>query len=460
MIQPYHLNDLMTFRTALIPAAFVLMSLAGCASYSAHPLDLALPLHRSLGAMNHTLPGGRVIDIGGALSAQDIGGLALLNDPTLQAARAQRNAAGAAFFAAGLLPDPQVGLGFMALLGGPGSAPSITGSISQDIGALITYRVRRASARAGVQKVNADLLWQEWQTLARAETLAVAVYADQQSVQALDEQRRLLGGLAANTQAAVQAGNLRLDESAPSAAALAGVDTALDTARHQLLSDQSALDAMLDLSPDIVLNIAAPDFPAIPAAYMANHLADLAQRRPDLIALQLGYAQSDADLRAAILTQFLPLSLGLTGGSDTSQVNSLGPNVTLNLPIFNGNRGNIAVARATRTQLRVQFTASLAGAQSQAETAYADLAQLDDELQRAADARAAAGDAARQARQAYEGNNIDARSYVDLATAAEARDLEFIALSQRLQTGRIALAGLLGIGLPPVTLADFTKAKP
>ncbi|HQU01176.1 MAG TPA: hypothetical protein PLI12_01875, partial [Acetobacteraceae bacterium] len=62
--------------------------------------------------------------------------------------------------------------------------------------------------------------------------------------------------------------------------------------------------------------------------------------------------------------------------------------------------------------------------------------------------------------QAYQGNNIDARSYVDLATAAEARDLEFIALSQRLQTGRIALAGLLGIGLPAVTIVDFTKAKP
>ena len=40
--------------------------------------------------------------------------------------------------------------------------------------------------------------------------------------------------------------------------------------------------------------------------------------------------------------------IGATGGRDTSDVRTLGPQITFDLPIFDRNQGNIVVEEATR----------------------------------------------------------------------------------------------------------------
>jgi hypothetical protein len=103
-----------------------LIGLVGCTAYRAATL-------------NHKLPDGELVPSAMPLTIQNVAALAVLNDPDLIAARARHGVAEADLLSAGLLPDPSITGGFAAFISGPGNVPSISGSLPQDVSALITY---------------------------------------------------------------------------------------------------------------------------------------------------------------------------------------------------------------------------------------------------------------------------------------------------------------------------------
>ena len=82
-------------------------------------------------------------------------------------------------------------------------------------------------------------------------------------------------------------------------------------------------------------------------------------QRLDLKALQAGYASQEASVRKAVLDQFPALSLTVTGTRDNTGNKLLGPSVNFTLPLWNRNRGGIAIAEATRSALKAEYEARL-----------------------------------------------------------------------------------------------------
>jgi outer membrane protein TolC len=433
-----------------VKPTFVCLGLSGCAAYHAAPLNLTSPLKNSLAGLEHILPDGQHIALAPPLPLTSVAALAVLNDPDLIAARTQSGVGKADLLTAGLLPDPSITGGFAALISGPGSIPAITGGFTEDLSALITYRVNVAGAKAGLAAINAGILWQEWQVAGQAEALCIAIDADNKTIASLRADDTMLSQVNAATQSQVNAANLTLAASSASLAALAATQTALNTAIQSRDQDRDQLDALLGLHPGIEIPVILAPPAAIPAGAVAQAIGTLAQRRPDLIALRYGYTQADAKLRAAILSQFLPISLGGTAGRDTSNVWSAGPQLTLNLPLFNRNQGGIAAANAARTQLAAQFAASLATATAAAEALQARIGVLQVQS-RIADAQAqTAASIAAQAQTAFANGALDALSAVNLQTAAGDRQREAVALHAQLLTASLSLHTMLGIGLPPI----------
>ena len=191
---------------------------------------------------------------------------------------------------------------------------------------------------------------------------------------------------------------------------------------------------------------------------IAPALATLPRRRPDLIALRYGYAQADARLRAAILTQFLPISVGAAYGRDTSGVITAGPQMSLTLPLFNRNQGGIAAAQATRAALLAQYAAALANAEGGARALYTSILLLRtqaDIAQREADQAAAM---AKSARIAFAEGQISATALANLQSTAGERERAYIGLRGQLQSSEISLATLLGLGLPPLAASPKEQA--
>ena len=72
-----------------------------------------------------------------------------------------------------------------------------------------------------------------------------------------------------------------------------------------------------------------------------------------------GYGVAEAELHKAVLDQFPNLSLTVAGARDTADNYTVGPAVGFTLPLWNRNRGGIAIARATREQLHAEYDARL-----------------------------------------------------------------------------------------------------
>jgi outer membrane protein TolC len=171
---------------------------------------------------------------------------------------------------------------------------------------------------------------------------------------------------------AVAQGNLPLSSAAADLAPLADLDKTIDDLDRQQQARRHDLNALLGLEPEVELRLAPHiRLPVVERSAIEQELPKLPNRRPDLVALRLGYAAQEEKLRGAILGQFPALVLGGIGGTDTTPVGSVGPSITPNLPVFNHNEGNIAIEQATRQKVHNEYTAWLTTTVSEVETLLA-----------------------------------------------------------------------------------------
>lgn len=235
-------------------------------------------------------------------------------------------------------------------------------------------------------------------------------------------------------------------------AAESGAQRDLATARLTLLKDWQDLDALLGLQPAARFTIAAPAPVKLPEN-IDPLIASVPARRPDLVALKLGYDAGSSDVRAAILGQFPAFALGVAGGSDTTSVSSLGPQITFDLPIFNRNQAKIAASEATRLALHAQYQARLDDAEGKVRSLLARAHVVEADLERARAAAASARSLSGNAQRAYAQGNLSQRDLTDYQTTALERQLDVLAYERSLTEDSLALSVELGLGLPATTPA-------
>jgi len=439
-------------RRIKLPHAFasfavIVLTLSGCATYRPLELSSTAPLALNVASLDHEILGAQ------PLTVTQVEILAVKNNPELVAARAQRQIAQAQLLQAGLLPNPQVTGAILPLVAGVGTTTAWTAGLSQDIRTLITLSSTRRAAQASADQVDAQVLWQEWQTIGQARLLAVDIIETERLMAILRQNRDLLASRYEKSRKAVLAGNQTLTASAPDLAALQAIASQLRDQERQQLARRHQLAALLGLAPDALLALANKvDLPSWNSDAVNEALSTLAYRRPDLVALQLGYRAQDAKLRAAILSQFPNLTLGITGGSDNSNVRNLGPQITLELPVFNQNQGNIAIETATRQQLHAEHTARLMSATGQVRAMATEIKLISQQLQSVRKEMAGARQIAAKAEAAFKEGNIDERSYVDLVVTRINKEQEIVTMEQSLLDRQIAIATLIGAGMPAILL--------
>ena len=432
--------------------SIALLFLAACQSYSSLPLDARPDLAKQLRDLDFG-PAASTIDPAYPLTIGAISVLAVRNNPDLRAARAERGVAAAQVLQAGILPNPSLNASYALLLGGPGTVGAIAASLGQDVKSLVTLRAKRRTAVAAAESVDASLIWQEWQTIGKARLLVVDLVAGERQRRLLARTLTVLEQRLGRERQAVAQGNATLITLVPALAAVADLHKQTDDIDRQQQTRNQDLDVLLGLAPNVTLQLDERlDLPPIEPPAVEALLPTLADRRPDLIALQLGYRSQEEKLRTAILAQFPALVMGATGGRDTSDVRTLGPQITLDVPIFDRNQGNIAVEQATRQKLHDEFTSRIATAKAEVQSMLADQALIARQLKALrAEVQRLEADAA-QGEAAYRAGNIDMRSYVDLVAAALAKEQELIAREQLSLEQQVAIATLIGAGMPTVAI--------
>jgi outer membrane protein, heavy metal efflux system len=430
--------------------------LGGCALYHRLPLPTRPDLVGQVGQLRTLIPTGpgeaqRRIATDAPLAIDDIGWLAVLNDPDLRAERGIVDSARAGLLQASLLPNPSVNLSYEALIGGVGTS-AWAASLTEDIRSILTYHTRKKSARFQLEQVNADLLWQEWQVAQQARVLGVDLYWGGLAAALAERQLAVLDREVREVQAATQSGTLDLTALAPLLAAKASAAQTAASLNLAQLQGWQQLDALLGLQPDVRFAIAPPQLEPLPGN-LQPLIEQLPTRRPDLIALQLGYGSADESVRSAIIGQFPTFALGGIWEDDNGNVRNAGPTATFDLPIFDRNQGQVAQARASRLLLHEQYESRLDQAVGAAKGLVSQIERLTSDTREAERAAEDAEAQSKSAQQAYAQDTLDQRALADFETTALQRRIEAFALERALGEDRITLTVDLGLGLPRTWIA-------
>ena len=395
----------------------------------------------------------------GPLTSEQITALVLRDDADLIAARRQKGVAEAQLLQAGLLPDPSFGGAILPLTAGPGTTFAWNANIQEDLRALVTLKARKQGARAASLQVDAQLLWQEWQAVGQARLLYAQIVSGERGMRLLVETRRVFADRTARLDRALAQGNATLTTSAPDLAALQAARAQVDALERQQLVRRHQLNALLNREADAPLRLAdAPAAPDVDLAAVDASAVEIARRRPDIIALRLGYRAQEARTRLSILMQFPAFNFGVGGGSDNSNVRSVGPQFSTTLPVFDRNQGDVAAQHATREQLHAEYQARLDAAYSQARAAVAELRQAERQLAVVRADLPGTRRAAAQAASAFQAGALDELGYVDLISAHLTKQQEIVALEQTVLEQQVALATLTGAGLPAIDALPDTAA--
>ncbi len=357
-----------TFRRRIRVAALLLSGVpSGCAHYAVDPLrsptalfaapDVAA-LSVAASAIDRPFLTAQPIDLNAPLTLNALSVITILESPDLKALRAKTGVSGAQAFAARLLPDPTAQAGFDQRISGPDPFNGFSGQIAVDLNQLRLRRVTRQAQAATKEQVRLDLAWAEWQAAGQARLLGVRIVA----LTTANELTRATAAQASSVLDTVLHAAGRGDIAGAELdlrrqAALDAADKGR-TAESALVAARGDLNKQLGVPPATVLRI-APTPAAAPLPAPAALVALALDRRLDLAALRAGYQAQEAETHKQVLEQFPTLSLALSGARDTANNRTLGPQVGFTLPLWNRNRGGIAIATATRVQLKAEYEARL-----------------------------------------------------------------------------------------------------
>lgn len=449
-------------HVACLFAGFSTALLTGCATFHSLPLEngrgpkSVADITVSASSMPTPELRTHAFDPSNGLDVTEVAMLAIANDPQLKTRRDAAGVAHAQAYAAGLLPDPLLSYEHDRPTGNypPGTTNSYTAGLTFDLGNLITRSTRVKSARAGEREVDLNLLWGEWQTIAEARMLFDRVYYLRKLEARLQREHAALSPMQAAITHALDSGDLTYDSASAGLNAASDVTNQLGDAQRQLHQAEHDLHDLLGLDASVPLELTGAPFSVDPDEQEVQRaLTDMTRRRPDLLALQAGYESQQEKLRAAILAQFPAITVGFVKARDNGNISSTGFSIGLSLPLFDGNRGNIAIERATRQQLHDEYSARLLTDRNDIRRLLADLDS--DRTQRKALAAHAAklAQAREAARTNYAAGRLDWPTYLAIRANSLAADTALLTLDANTHDAAIALDALVG-NWPDATLAN------
>ncbi len=444
-------------------AAVCLPLFTGCESYTRRPLTngvvkrtLSAPVwkHLQMRLAHLRLPWRLHTRLhpNRGLTAGEAAVLTLILNPNLKAIADQRGIASANLLQAGILSNPVLSDSTDFVTGGfrTGTFTGYGLGLNWNLTQLIAYKNRVAAARYQKGSIDLDIGWQQWQYAMAARIDFWRYYSSEAQ---LHEAHLAYRELAKN-------------EHIQRIAYSKGLSTLLDLSAATT-STQQAQSLLLKLEQDShVAKLALLQSLGLPA-YTVIHISRFAHlphqlilpplpllhklmltHRLDLAALRKAYRSQDQTLRKAVLEQFPKINIGFRQASDTTNVHTTGFGVSVDLPIFDRNQGQIAIARATRKMLFDHYVARVFDARSQLDSAAQNIHALQIRITAANRSIESLSRLESIYNEALKQGSADVVTYYRLVNHLISQRIRLIQLRQQLEENRIALELAAGVIIP------------
>ena len=429
---------------------------AGCSTPDAKPLDRASveralespPLETvkvEVSRIRHPLVAPMVIDGRGGFTPEEISAMVVVVSPALRAQRDQRGVAEAQVIQAGILPNPQLGYALDRPHGtyDPAVVAGKSLGLSWEVTSLLTHREQVAAAKADAKALDLSLAWEEWQASRDARLRSYRILSLERRIPRAQSIEDAAADSVAISDRALAKGLSTVSDAAPLTDALAQARGLRLDLEQQLSSERAALNLALGAPPSEHVPIkdpaeaprAASDSPPTAAALLAG----LEDRRLDLVALRYGYESQENSVRSAVLSQFPKIGLSLNKANDTTPIYTRGYGVSVDIPLFDRNQGQVAVAKATRQQLFDEYVARVSEARSLVVEALAEVATARAQLDAVEASLPGLERLAKASEAALKSRNVDEFTVRDARAALENRMIQRELLRQQLLELEVSL---------------------
>jgi outer membrane protein TolC len=385
---------------------------------------------------------------GDGVSPDEAAVLAVLANPSLRAVRDARGLAAAQVLRAGLLPNPSLSFGREFPYAGPDTIVAYGIGLNWDITSLIDHAAKVDAAKAMAASVDLDVAWQEWQVAQTAKSAAWKVLSLQSQLEMANQADSLLQDNLKTVQKAVELQHkTSVDLSGAQAAQQEAHTTVLELERD-LRKQRLALNRMLGLPAQTQVKMREEDFPDRPDAPDATDLQKgMEDRRLDLLALRRGYDSQEAAVRAAVLSRFPKIAVGASHARDTGGVYTFGYDLSVDLPLFDRNQGNIAIEKATRQTLFDEFINRVFEGRNDIAAAIAEIGLLHGQIVFAQSAVPVLERLVADYEKAVDAGNADVLSYYSARNDLDKKKIEVLKLKQDLVDAWISLENASGLCL-------------
>ena len=359
------------------------MAAVGCARVEPVPLDSGrvlddlrwTTLEAALGRGQGTAG---PFDPSDGLTVGEAVSVALILNPDLGLARSEAGIAEAQLLSAGLFPDPEVDAGWVRL----GGETQIGIALLQSLSHLWERPVRRERARLRLEEVHHRIAAAEWDLAHAVRSGWAGLLAAGESTGFAEEALRLKGRLLR-----IMEDRLSLGAVAEMEANLARMDHAeaqrrLRRAQGEETWAWQAINRLLGVGPDVRFDLQAGTNPWEVRAveFPIERLEDAAvSHRPDLAGLRAAYEQAEMAVQLAARGRAPRLRAGPSyereGGDE-----SAGAAASVEIPLWNRNRGEVAEMLARRETAEREFRLALADVRSELAFVLADLERLGAEV--------------------------------------------------------------------------------
>jgi len=404
------------------------------------------------------------LNLRNGVSPDEAAVLSVLLNPSLRSIRDKRGIAAAQLMQAGLLPNPQLSYSSDFPAGGAtnGTVNAFGLGLSWDATELISRSARVDAASKHKVSVDLDIAWQEWQSAQSAKLAVYDLVSLEGQVDFASRSDQRLAENYATVRRAVQEGLMtELDLSAAETASWVAHSTVLGL-RKQKAEQRQTLNQLLGLPADA--NITLEPGITLPSEMQvltfARLVDGLQERRLDLVALRRGYESQEETLRAAILNQFPRVNIGWNEARDTGNVVTTGFALTVDLPIFNHNQGQIAIERATRQQLFDEYTDRVFQTRADIGKLLARIPLINEEIRTAEQTERSGHQLVQTYRKALDEGQADVLSYYTAWNELTQTQMRILQLKQQLVDTRIALELASGLyALPDMAGTGDTKSR-
>ncbi len=447
----------------IIAGGLTILGLGGCAVYQPLALVDSPKLASSLDQLETHLDGAAFqelpaswkqypIIVADGLDETETVLLALLNSPRLNAARSQMAEARATLYAAGLLPDPQASVGLdVPRSKDPALQTGASFGLGIDLQKIITRGARRDAAAAQAEATYLNVLWQEWQVIQQARILWRRAFIQKQQLVILQDQLQQAISTWSGIHDALAQGNATLDQDGLALAPMMDAQVAVQESKRLVNTTNHDIHLLLGVDPSApvllsgVVNMESLVSRQVDSDLLQAALKSIAQHRPDLLALQAGYRSQENRVREQILMQFPSFSIGANSLRDTAGLWTLGPFINLSLPMFDANRGNVAMARATRERLYEEYSNQLISASVEASKIIHDQQLARSEWQVLTARLPQLAKTVDRMAHALSSGQIDMLTFTTLRTAYFSQQARALGLEQVLLEQSVALDTLTGL---------------